>query len=34
VLHLVAVPLPTLQEVHPNVRIGLIERQVTGKGNR
>ena len=30
-LHLVAVPLPALQKVHPNVGIGLIERQVTGK---
>ena len=30
-LHLVAVPLPVLQKVHPNVGIGLIERQVTGE---
>ena len=30
-LHLVAVPLPTLQEVDPQIGIGLIERQVTDK---
>jgi hypothetical protein len=30
-LHLVTVPLPTLQKVDPHIGVGLIERQVTGK---
>jgi len=31
VLDLVPIPLPTLQEVDPQVRMGLIERHVTDK---